>query len=143
MVFTSSTLCRTLSCSTPSFAPSQSTSCHFSPKAFIDAKPEANTYQSNRALKVTQLRPSAGKMLAVLKSWRQQTQFAADSDWMFASPAKLGRLPVSYPHVWKSFQQAASTADIGKLSTHTMRHYSEFRTIPGETGIRSAIDVMT
>jgi hypothetical protein len=26
---------------------------------------------------------------------------------------------------------------------HTLRHYSDFRTIPGETGIRSAIDVMT
>ena len=61
-------------------------------------------------------------MLAVLKSWRQQTQFAADGDWIFASPVKLGRLPVSYPHVWLSFQDAASKAGIGKLATHTMRH---------------------
>ena len=61
-------------------------------------------------------------MLAVLKSWRQQTEFAADSDWIFASPAKLGRLPVSYPHVWLSFQDAASKAEIVKLATHTMRH---------------------
>lgn len=61
-------------------------------------------------------------MLAVLKSWRQQTQFAADGDWVFASPVKLGRLPVSYPHVWLSFQDAASKAAIGKLATHTMRH---------------------
>ncbi len=63
-----------------------------------------------------------GEMLAVLKSWRQQTKFAADSDWIFASPVKLGRLPVSYPHVWLSFQDAATRAGIGKLSTHTMRH---------------------
>jgi integrase len=62
------------------------------------------------------------EMLAVLKSWRQQTQFAADGDWIFASPVKLGRLPISYPHVWLSFQDAASKAGIGKLSTHTMRH---------------------
>ena len=61
-------------------------------------------------------------MLAVLKSWRQQTEFAADGDWIFASPAKLGRLPVSYPHVWLSFQDAARKAGIGKLATHTMRH---------------------
>ena len=61
-------------------------------------------------------------LLAVLKSWRQQTQFAADGDWIFASLAKLGRLPVSYPHVWLSFQDAASGAGIGKLATHTMRH---------------------
>jgi integrase len=62
------------------------------------------------------------EMLAVLKSWRQRTEFAADSDWMFASPAKLGRLPFSYPHVWVSFQDAAGKAGIGKLATHTMRH---------------------
>ena len=41
---------------------------------------------------------------------------------MYASPVKLGRLPVSYPHVWKSFKDAACAAGIGKLSTHTMRH---------------------
>jgi len=62
------------------------------------------------------------EMLAVFKNWRQQTQFAADSDWIFASPAKLGRLPLSYPHVWVSFQDAATKAGIGKLATHTMRH---------------------
>jgi integrase len=61
-------------------------------------------------------------MLAVFKNWIQQTQFAADSDWIFASPAKLGRLPLSYPHVWVSFQDAATKAGIGKLATHTMRH---------------------
>ena len=61
-------------------------------------------------------------MLAVFKSWKLQTEFAADSDWIFASPVKLGRLPVSYPWVWLSFQQAATRAGIGKLATHTMRH---------------------
>lgn len=61
-------------------------------------------------------------MLAVFKNWRQQTQFAADSDWIFASPVKLGRLPLSYPHVWLSFQDAAARAGIGKLSPHAMRH---------------------
>lgn len=62
------------------------------------------------------------EMLGVLKSWRQQTQFGADGNWIFASPVKLGRLPVSYPHVWLSFQDAARKAGIGKLATHTMRH---------------------
>jgi integrase len=62
------------------------------------------------------------EMLAVLTAWRQQTEFAGDSDWIFASPVKLGRLPVSYPHVWLSFQAAATKAGIGKLATHTMRH---------------------
>jgi len=45
-------------------------------------------------------------MLEVLKCWRQSTQFSGDSDWVFASPVKLGRLPVSYPWVWKVFQGA-------------------------------------
>jgi len=41
-------------------------------------------------------------MLMVLKAWRQETQFADDGDWLFASPLKLGRLPWSYPWVWRS-----------------------------------------
>ena len=37
------------------------------------------------------------EMLQVLKTWRQATQFSSEEDWMFASPAQLGRLPWSYP----------------------------------------------
>ena len=62
------------------------------------------------------------KCLSVLKSWRQATQFASESDWIFAGPVKRGRLPVSYPHVWLSFQAAATKAGIGNLVTYTMRH---------------------
>jgi integrase len=50
------------------------------------------------------------------------TEFSADNDWVFASPVKLGRLPISYPWIWKAFQQAASKALIGKLGTHSLRH---------------------
>ena len=52
------------------------------------------------------------EMLAVMNSWRQVTQFASESDWIFASPAQIGRLPVSYPWVWRSFQHAALKAGI-------------------------------
>ena len=52
-------------------------------------------------------------MLELLKSWRQTTQFSRDNDWVFASPVKLGRLPVSYPWVWKVFQRAGTQAGIG------------------------------
>jgi integrase len=62
------------------------------------------------------------EMLAVLKTWRQATQFASDRHWIFASPVKLGCLPVSYPHMWLSFQEAATGAEIGKLGTHSLRH---------------------
>ena len=34
---------------------------------------------------------------------------------MFASLVKLGRLPMSHPHVWKFFTGAAHKAGIGKL----------------------------
>ncbi len=54
--------------------------------------------------------------------WRQATQFSSDEDWIFASPLKLGRLPISYPWVWKSFQQASTRSAIGKLGTHALRH---------------------
>jgi integrase len=61
-------------------------------------------------------------MLLVLNSWRRATQFPSDEDWMFASPAQLGRLPWSYPHVWRKVMEAARDAGIGKLSPHDLRH---------------------
>lgn len=62
------------------------------------------------------------EMLAILTAWKQMTEFSAEEDWIFASPAQIGRLPWSYPHVWKVFQEAAKAAGIGKLGTHAMRH---------------------
>jgi integrase len=61
-------------------------------------------------------------LLEVLKAWKQTTQFPAQGDWLFASPFKLGRLPWSYPWIWRVFQNAAVDAGTGKLGTHTMRH---------------------
>ncbi len=61
-------------------------------------------------------------MLAVLKAWKQATQFSSDEDWVFASPTRLGRQPWSYDQVWRSFLIAAAAAGIGKLGTHSMRH---------------------
>lgn len=62
------------------------------------------------------------EMLAILKAWRQATQFADQGDWIFASPVKIGRLPFSYTGVLHIFQKAAKDAGIGNLGTHTMRH---------------------
>ena len=61
-------------------------------------------------------------MLEALNGWRQRTQFAAQEDWMFASPVKIGKLPISYPWVWLMFQRAAAKSGIGKLGTHSLRH---------------------
>jgi integrase len=61
-------------------------------------------------------------MLAVLRAWKQTTQFSADENWVFASPVKHGRQPWSYDQVWRSFLNAGVVAGIGKLGTHSMRH---------------------
>lgn len=57
-----------------------------------------------------------------LQSWKQVTQFSADTDWIFASPVKIGRLPYSYTGVWRELQRAADVSGIGHLGTHAFRH---------------------
>jgi integrase len=74
-------------------------------------------------------------LLEVLKQWKQTTQFAAPEDWLFASPAKLGRQPLSYTYVWKSLSEAATKAGIGHISSHTFRHYAEYRNMPNAPAI--------
>ena len=61
-------------------------------------------------------------MLGELKNWKQLTQFSTPDDWVFASPMKLGRLPISYAGVWRALKKAAVKASIGHLSSHTFRH---------------------
>jgi integrase len=62
------------------------------------------------------------ELLAVLKTWKQTTQFSDLEDWMFASPAQIGRLPWSYKQAWRAYMNASRKAGIGHISTHTMRH---------------------
>src|SRR6516164_6073666 len=64
----------------------------------------------------------ADEIIAVLQNWKQATQFSASEDWIFASPAQLGRLPWSYDQVWRVYQKAAKAAGIGSLGTHSLRH---------------------
>jgi integrase len=52
----------------------------------------------------------------------QRTDFPAPTDWVFASPAQLGRLPWSYDQIWRMYQKAATDAGIGGFGTHTLRH---------------------
>jgi len=63
-----------------------------------------------------------GEMLNVLKTWRQRTQFSGPDDWMFASPSQIGRLPFSYPGVWRALRKAAAKAGIVSISSHSFRH---------------------
>lgn len=64
----------------------------------------------------------ASELLDVLKQWRQQTEFSAETDWVFASPVQLGRLPISYSWYERKLKEAAERAGIGSIGTHTMRH---------------------
>jgi integrase len=57
-------------------------------------------------------------VLEELKRWKSQSQFTADTDWIFASPAKIGRLPWCSDSVLRAFQAAG----IGHLGTHSLRH---------------------
>jgi integrase len=77
---------------------------------------DVKTVNSGRTLHI-----DAG-LLAVLKAWKQATQFSGADDWIFASPVMLGRLPFSYTGVLRVFQKAAQRAGIGSIGTHTMRH---------------------
>ena len=61
-------------------------------------------------------------LLEVLKQWRQITQFSAPENWIFASPVKLGRLPLGYTFVRKTLSNVAKRAGIGHISSHTFRH---------------------
>ena len=64
----------------------------------------------------------ADELLDLLKQWKQTTQFSDAGNWIFASPSKLGRQPLSYTYVWESLDQAARSAGIGHISSHTFRH---------------------
>jgi integrase len=61
-------------------------------------------------------------LLRVLQTWRGVCEFSSPADWVFASPAKIGRLPVSYPAILRAFQRAASDAELGGISPHCLRH---------------------
>ncbi len=87
---------------------------------------EVKTAESRRTLTV------APELLAVLKDWHQATEFAANQDWMFASPLKIGRLPYSYTGVWRELKRAAAVAGIGEIATHAFRH--TYRTWLDSTG---------
>ena len=64
----------------------------------------------------------ADELLERLNPWRQTTEFSADSDWIFASPLKIGRPPYSYTGVWRELDRASEAAGLGDMGTHTFLH---------------------
>jgi len=77
---------------------------------------DVKTDESRKSLTI------ADELLERLKVWKQTTEFPADSDWIFASPLKLGRLPYSYTGFWRELDRASNQAGIGHMGTHTFRH---------------------
>jgi len=62
------------------------------------------------------------RILDVLKQHKQNSVFTAPSDWVFASPVKLGRLPRSYTTFWEKLGRACHDAGIVHVSPHSFRH---------------------
>jgi hypothetical protein len=56
-------------------------------------------------------------MLEVLKSWKQTTQSRAANDWVFASPARIGRLPWSVDSLNHAYLIAGKAPGVGQVST--------------------------
>jgi len=77
---------------------------------------DVKTEESRKTLSV------APDLLERLKVWKQSTEFAGNSDWIFASPLKLGRLPYSYTGFWRELDRASKAAGLGHMGTHTFRH---------------------
>jgi len=61
-------------------------------------------------------------LLSALQVWKRATQFGKVSDWIFASPVQIGRLPWSYHHIRHIYRRAAKDAGIAGITTHSMRH---------------------
>jgi integrase len=77
---------------------------------------DVKTEYSERPMKVDPV------LLDVILAWKQQTQFAAPHDYIFASAAKIGRLAISYPWIYQTFQAAAVRAGVLRFGVHTLRH---------------------
>jgi integrase len=77
---------------------------------------EVKTQESRKSLVI------AKDLLDRLKTWKKTTEFSMDSDWIFASPLKLGRLPYSYTGFWRELDRAGKESGVGHIGTHTFRH---------------------
>jgi integrase len=59
---------------------------------------KVDTVKSQESHKELTLAPELVERLA---AWKAVTDFAAQDDWIFASPVQIGRLPYSYTGVWR------------------------------------------
>jgi integrase len=85
--------------------------------------------------------PIDSRLAEALQKLQERSLHTGPQDWVFAN--RVGRPRSQQAILQRHLKPTALRAGIGKIGWHTFRHYSDFRTIPGETGIRSAIDEMT
>jgi integrase len=88
---------------------------------------ECKTEGSRRNLTV------AAELMAALQLWKQSSQFSEPESFVFASPVKLGKQPISYTEIRRELRRASAAAKIGHLSTHSFRH--SFRTWLDSLGV--------
>jgi integrase len=77
---------------------------------------DTKTEYSERAISID------AAMLDVFKTRKQDSEFRAADDWIFASPSKIGRLPYSADSLNDAYKKAGKASGVGHVSTHTMRH---------------------
>ncbi len=76
--------------------------------------------------------PLDDKLLELLRSWRRQTVFDQEEDWIFASPYSGGAKPYrSWGVQQRRIVPAAIKAGIGRIGWHTFRH--TYRSFLGST----------
>ena len=81
--------------------------------------------------------PIDRRILDVLKMWKAVTEFSGADDWLFASPAQIGRLPWSADAVNDAYLKAGVGGGIGPVSTHCLRH--TFRSWLDAAGARVSV----
>ena len=64
----------------------------------------------------------ANDLLERLKVLKAASDFTEAHDWIFASPFKFGRLPLSYTGTRYELARAAKAGGIGHVSPHAFRH---------------------
>ncbi|HEY0308057.1 MAG TPA: site-specific integrase [Acidobacteriaceae bacterium] len=68
--------------------------------------------------------PLDPELAETMLMWRRQSAYPGDDDWVFASPAKKGKLPYWSFSLYRTYIQPAlkDAGIIGKVGWHTFRH---------------------
>jgi len=94
----------------------------FASKLKVERSIVNQTVDETKTKKSRKMVHLAAKVLEALKQWHQVSEFTGSEDWIFASPAQLGRLPWSYNVIYRRYHWAAQKIGLKRLGTHSMRH---------------------